>query len=60
MPVISTSTMFFLGGQMSPDSTNPVQIKRLIVSSIYCSERSLFFFIYLFIFWMRDCVALLS
>lgn len=33
---------------MSPDNTNPVQIKCWITSSIYCLEQ--FLFIYLFFF----------
>lgn len=40
MPVVCKSNFFFFLGktQMSPDNTNPMQIKCLIILSTYCSE----------------------
>lgn len=41
---------------MSPDNTNPVQIKCWITSSIYCLEQFLFIYLFFLVFWVQDSV----
>lgn len=44
MPLLCKSATFFTEGQASPDNTNPMQIKPLIILFIYCLEIACFAF----------------